>query len=87
MVDFAAQLKAHAGDPAQIEHVCLDMSAAYAKGVALALPDAQSYDRFHVIALANEAMDGVWRQEMSAQPQAIKDALGGNDRKLLKSLA
>ena len=88
VVDFAADLKAHAGDPAQIEHVCQDMSAAYAKGVALALPNAQiSYDRFHVIAMANEAMDGVRRQEMSTHPQAIKEALGDNDRKLLKSLA
>ena len=87
VVDFADDLKAHGGNPAQIKHVCQDMSAAYAKGVALALPQAQiSYDRFHVIAMANEAMDGVRRQEMSTQPQAVKDALGDNDRKLLKSL-
>ena len=87
VVDFADDLKAHGGDPAQIKDVCQDMSAAYAKGVALALPQAQiSYDRFHVIAMANEAMDGVRRQEMSTQPQAVKDALGDNDRKLLKSL-
>ena len=87
VVDFADDLTAHGGDPAQIKHVCQDMSAAYAKGVALALPQAQiSYDRFHVIAMANEAMDGVRRQEMSTQPQAVKDALGDNDRKLLKSL-
>jgi len=88
VLEFAADLKAHGGDPAQIEHVCQDMSAAYAKGVALALPNAQiCYDRFHVIAMANEAMDGVRRQEMSTQPQAVKEALGDNDRKLLKSLA
>ena len=87
VVDFADDLKAHGGEPAQIEHVCQDMSAAYAKGVGLALPQAQiSYDRFHVIAMANEAMDGVRRQEMSTQPQSVKDALGDNDRKLLKSL-
>ena len=87
VVDFADDLKAHGGEPAQIKHVCQDMSAAYAKGVGLALPQAQiSYDRFHVIAMANEAMDGVRRQEMSTQPQAVKDALGDNDRKLLKSL-
>ena len=87
VVDFAADLKAHGGDPEQIKDVCQDMSAAYAKGVAVALPQAQiSYDRFHVIAMANEAMDGVRRQEMSTQPQAVKDALGDNDRKLLKSL-
>lgn len=87
VLDFADDLKAHGGDPAQIKHVCQDMSAAYAKGVAQALPQAQiSYDRFHVIAMANQAMDGVRRQEMSTQPQAVKDALGDNDRKLLKSL-
>ena len=87
VVDFACDLKAHGGDPAQIEHVCQDMSAAYAKGVGLALPQAQiSYDRFHVIAMANEAMDGVRRQEMSTQPNAVKEVLGNNDRKLLKSL-
>ena len=87
VVDFCADLKAHGGDPDQVKHVCQDMSAAYAKGGALALPHAQiSYDRFHVIAMANEAMDGVRRQEMSTQPRAVKDALGDNDRKLLKSL-
>ena len=54
------------------------MSAAYAKGVAQALPEAQiSYDRFHVIAMANEAMDGVRRQEMSTQPQAVKEVVRG----------
>jgi transposase len=87
VVDFSDDLKAHGGDPAQIAHVCQDMSAAYAKGVGLALDQAQiSYDRFHVIAMANEAMDGVRRQEMKEEPQALKQALGDNDRKLLKSL-
>jgi len=87
VVDFAADLKAHGGEPEQIKHVCQDMSAAYAKGVGMALPQAQiSYDRFHVVAMANEAMDEVRRTEMSSQPQAVKEALGDNDRKLLKSL-
>ena len=87
VVDFAADLQAHGGEPKQIEHVCQDMSAAYAKGVGMALPEAQiSYDRFHVIAMAHEAMDEVRRQETSTQPKAIKEALGDNDRKLLKSL-
>ena len=87
VVDFAADLKAHGGEPEQVRHVCQDMSAAYAKGVGMALPEAQiSYDRFHVIAMANEAMDKVRREETSTQPQAVKQALGSNDRKLLKSL-
>jgi len=87
VIDFAADLKAHGGEPKQIEHVCQDMSAAYAKGVGMAFPQAQiSYDRFHVIAMAHEAMDEVRREETSTQPKAIKEALGDNDRKLLKSL-
>ena len=53
VVEFAEDLRAHGGDPAQVRHVCMDMSAAYAKGVALALPEAQiSYDRFHVVSMA-----------------------------------
>ena len=58
VVDFAADLKAHGGDPEAIQHVCQDMSAAYAKGVGMALPFAAiSYDRFHVVAMAIDAMD------------------------------
>lgn len=88
VVNFAQDLQAHGGNPEQIEHVCQDMSAAYAKGVAQALPQAHiSYDRFHVVAMANEAMDEVRREETRTQPQSIKVALGDNDRKLLKSLA
>ena len=87
VVDFGADLQAHGGNPEQIEHVCQDMSAAFAKGVTQALPNAQiSYDRFHVVAMANEAMDEVRREEVRTQPQSIKAALGDNDRKLLKSL-
>jgi len=67
VVKFAQDLQAHGGKPEQIAHVCQDMSAAYAKGVAQALPQAQiSYDRFHVVAMANEAMDEVRRYETSA---------------------
>jgi transposase len=87
VVNFAQDLQAHGGEPGKVAHVCQDMSAAYAKGVAQALSQAQiSYDRFHVVAMANEAMDEVRRHETSTQPQAIKAALGDNDRKLLKSL-
>lgn len=88
VVNFAKDLKAHGGDPEQIEHVCQDMSAAFAKGVNQALPEAQiSYDRFHVVAMANEAMDEVRREETRTQPQSIKAALGEANRKLLNSLA
>jgi len=87
VVNFAQDLEAHGAKPEQIAHVCQDMSAAYAKGVAQALPQAHiSYDRFHVVAMANEAMDEVRRNETSTRPESIKAALGDNDRKLLKSL-
>ncbi|MCW8209764.1 ISL3 family transposase, partial [Verminephrobacter aporrectodeae subsp. tuberculatae] len=69
-------LKAHGGDSEQVKHVCMDMSAAYAKGVGLALPQAQiSYDRFHVVAMAMDAMDQVRRTEMAQDAPAVRVAL------------
>lgn len=84
---FAQDLTAHGGAPEAVEHVCMDMSAAYAKGVGEALPTASiSYDRFHVVALANEAMDAVRREEMRNSPTAVREALGVTDRKVFKGL-
>ena len=84
---FALDLTAHGGDPAAVEHVCMDMSAAYTKGAAQALPKASiSYDRFHVIALANEAMDTVRREEMRTSAAVVRDAVGADDRKGVKRL-
>ena len=82
---FAQDLLAHGGRPEQIEHVCMDMSAAYAKGVSESLPQAQvSYDRFHVVALANEAMDEVrsaeWKQEAARVKQELAP-LGTRERR------
>lgn len=86
VVDFKAEVVAHGGDPDQIKHVCMDMSAAYTKGVTEALPQAQiSYDRFHVIALANEAMDAVRREEMQSRPRVVRAALG-TDSKAVKGM-
>ena len=87
VLDFAADLKAHGGDPAQVHHVCMDMSAAYAKGVGMALPNAAiSYDRFHVVAMAVDAMDKVRQAEMRDEPQAVAQALGTTERKTIKGL-
>lgn len=87
VVDFAADLKAHGGDPEQVQHVCQDMSAAFAKGVGLALPNAQiSYDRFHVVAMAHEAMDEVRKAEMRGDAPAVTQALGTTERKSIKGL-
>ena len=77
VVEFKDDLIAHGGDPDEIKHVCMDMSAAYTKGVSEALPQARiSFDRFHVIALANEAMDTVRRDEMREQPGSVRAAMG-----------
>jgi transposase len=63
------------------------MSAAYAKGVGLGLPDALiSYDRYHVVAMAMEAMDQVRRTEMADDAQAVRAALGRNDSKAARQL-
>lgn len=87
VLDFVADLKAHGGDPAEVRHVCVDMSAAYALGVAKALPEAQiSYDRFHVVAMAMEAMDEVRRQEMADEAHPVRAALGERRPRVLRQL-
>jgi len=87
VLDFAADLKAHGGDPAAVRHVCMDMSAAYAKGAALALPmGAISYDRFHVVAMAIQAMDDVRREELRTEPEEVAAALLGADPKTRRNL-
>lgn len=87
VVEFVSDLKAHGGDPAEVEHVCMDMSAAYAKGVAQTMPQAQiSYDRFHVVSMAIEAMDQVRRQEMRASAAQVREELGGGVPKAIRQL-
>ncbi|MCW8167436.1 ISL3 family transposase, partial [Verminephrobacter aporrectodeae subsp. tuberculatae] len=95
VLDFVDDLKAHGGDSEQVKHVCMDMSAAYAKGVglglALPLPQAQiSYDRFHVVAMAMDAMDQVRRTEMAQDAPAVREALesavDNDEHKTLKQL-
>ncbi|HRP19843.1 MAG TPA: ISL3 family transposase [Alicycliphilus sp.] len=87
VLEFAQDLEEHGGNPGAMRHVCMDMSAAYAKGVGLALPRAHiSYDRFHVVAMAQEAMDQVRRQEMAGEAPAVRSALGAADRQTRKQL-
>lgn len=66
---FAEDLKAHQGDPSKVSQVCIDMSAAYIAGVAKYLPQAEvTFDAFHVIKLANEAVEEVRREEVKTEP-------------------
>lgn len=67
---FAEDLSEHGGKPEQIKEVCIDMSAAFIKGVAEALPDAQvTFDRFHVMKLVGEAVDKTRREERATHPE------------------
>ena len=84
---FVQDLQAHQGDPAKIEHVCQDMSGAYLKGVSQALPQAAiSYDRFHVLALAGQAMDEVRTSEWRSHPKAVTEVFGDKDSETRKGL-
>jgi transposase len=65
---FCEDLKAHQGKPEQIEVVCMDMSKAFIQGAAKYLPDAAvAFDRFHVIQMANKAVDTVRREEARSE--------------------
>jgi transposase len=84
---FAVDLKLHHGKPTAIAHACIDMSAAYAKGIGESLPNAQiSYDRFHVVALANKAMDEVRTAEWKDESQRVHDELGELDARERRSI-
>ena len=88
VLDFAQDLQAHGGQPEHIEHVCMDMSAAFLKGARQAMPQAAiCYDRFHVAALAAQAMDEVRSAEFKADAKTVTEALGGLEPKTRRSLA
>ena len=60
---FAQALRAHGGDPTQIQAIAMDMSPAYLKGAAEYFPGAQIiFDKFHVMLLAGQALETVRRQ-------------------------
>jgi transposase len=66
---FAEDLRAHGGAPEQVDAVCMDMSKAYISGVSKHLSTAAiTFDAFHVIQLANRAVEEVRRAESKHQP-------------------
>lgn len=69
LAQFADALRAHGGDPDAIERCTLDMAKSYIAGVRDHLRNAQAcFDPFHMIKLANEALDSVRRAEVSSEP-------------------
>jgi transposase len=66
---FAANLRAHQGKPTQIESISIDMSPAFISGVEEHFPNAQiTFDKFHVIAHASEAITETRREEQKLDP-------------------
>ncbi|MBW4053530.1 MAG: transposase [Proteobacteria bacterium] len=66
---FEANLRAHHGKPSQIEAVSIDLSPAFISGVSEHLPHAQiTFDKFHVIAHASQAIDKMRRIEQKLDP-------------------
>lgn len=78
---FREDMIDHAGDPDQIKEVCLDMSAAFIKGVRNSLPEAvPTFDKFHVIQLLSKAVSDTFRSEKDEHPE-----LKGNRYALLRN--
>jgi transposase len=66
---FVEDLGAHGGDAGRITAACIDMSRSYIAGVGKYLPEAAiTFDRFHVVKLANEALEEVRRAEVRTEP-------------------
>jgi transposase len=62
---FAEDFEAHKGKTENIKEVCMDMSAAFIEATLENFENAQiTYDRFHVMKLANEALDAVRREDV-----------------------
>ena len=67
---FKADLEAHGGSAEKIEEVCLDMSAAFKKGIGEEFPEAAlTFDSFHLVQLLNKAVDEVRRAEQVFHPE------------------
>jgi transposase len=73
--EFVEALGTHQACAEQIRVAAIDMSAAYQKGVADYLPEAKvTFDPFHVMKLAGEAVDSV-RKELRAQGAELHGAM------------
>lgn len=73
VAQFADDLEAHNGDASRIKEVCIDMSAAFIKGVDYNLTEAEiTFDKFHAVKLVNDAVDQVRRAEAKSRPELKK---------------
>jgi transposase len=83
VLEIAGDLEAHGCAAESITSVSIDMSPAFIKGVTEHLPEARiTFDKFHVIGHANEAVTAMRRVEQGTQP-----SLKGMRWTLLKDLS
>lgn len=88
--EFTHALRAHAGDPKEIARCTLDMGRSFIAGAREHLPHAQiCFDPFHMVKLANEALDAVRRAEVADEPTLkrtryhwLKDASKWTDKEV-----
>lgn len=70
---FVKYLEAHNGKPDQIKEVCCDMWPAYISAIKATMPTASIvFDRYHVMAIMNRAVDEVRREEAKTYPDLLK---------------
>jgi transposase len=70
---FATDLAEHGGLAESVSEVCIDMSAAFIKGTAAHLPNANiTFDKFHAVKIVNDAVDLVRRAEQKDRPELKK---------------
>jgi transposase len=67
---FRKDLEAHGGSAERITEACCDMSQAFILGMKAQFPSVHlTFDRFHVMQLANKAVDDVRRVEARERPE------------------
>ncbi len=67
---FKEDLQAHGGKAEQVEEACLDMSAAFIRGLKDQFPNVHlTFDNFHLMQLLGKAVDEVRRQEQRTHPE------------------
>jgi len=87
---FIEDLQAHDGEPEKIKAVSMDLSKSYQTGCRKHLPEAdQCFDAFHLIKLANEALEEVRRAEVKEESDlkgirwgTLKDASHWNEKQI-----
>lgn len=67
---FRQDLEEHGGQADQVEEFCIDMSAAFRKGIETWFPEAGiTFDKFHVMQLLGAAVEQVRREEQKERPE------------------